>query len=86
MDTKMRKCDDSSCSRIDKLSQKSKKRLFNFRFFRESSDSTANPAHLNSLKRTVKAIYDQSERRLHSRAWNRARQQLSNTINHQNNY
>lgn len=86
MDTKMRKGDDSSSSRVDKLSQKNKKRLFNFRFYRESNDSSANPTHLNSLKKTVKEIYDRSERRLHSRDWGRAKQNLSYTINHQRFY
>lgn len=58
---------ESSSSLMDKFSVKEKKRLFNFNFVRDVSESSGNELHLDSLRKTVNSLHWRSERKIQSR-------------------
>jgi hypothetical protein len=52
-----KKAKESTTSLVDQLKPKDRKRLFNFKFIRDSVDCTVNYTHLDTLKKTVNSIY-----------------------------
>ncbi|CAI2370806.1 unnamed protein product [Moneuplotes crassus] len=66
MDTKVHKREDSSSSKLGRLTKREQRRLFNYRFIKGSTDPIPHSSQLNSLKKTVKDIYDRSERLIYT--------------------